>query len=71
MCKTEVIIFIDRSRGYISIIFGFEQTAAWIVLAVVLLIIISGKIRFELAAFGGLLLLGLLGLLSPSITREE
>ena len=40
--------------------------AAWLVLFVVLYAVISGKIRYDLTAFGGLLLLGLLGLRSPA-----
>ncbi|NLT14305.1 MAG: SLC13/DASS family transporter [Clostridiales bacterium] len=45
---------------------GWEQTAAWLVLTAVLLSIISGKVRYEIPAFGGLLLLGFLGLQGPS-----
>ncbi|NCB24971.1 MAG: hypothetical protein EOM62_05780 [Bacteroidia bacterium] len=44
----------------------WEQLVAFFVLAVVLIIVLSGKIRYELPAFGGLLLLGLLGLRNPS-----
>lgn len=39
---------------------NWEQTVSWLVLFFILVAIISGRIRFELAAFGGLLFLGLL-----------
>ena len=45
---------------------GWAQAAAWLVLIAVLLSIISGKLRYDIAAFGGLLLLGLLGLRRPA-----
>lgn len=43
----------------------FSQIAAWLVLLFVLYAIVTGRIRFEAAAFGGLLLLGLLGVSKP------
>ncbi|NLT15322.1 MAG: hypothetical protein GXY05_13385 [Clostridiales bacterium] len=52
--------------GVIGILSGWEQTAAWLVLTAVLLSIVSGKVRYEIPAFGGLLLLGLLGLSGSS-----
>ena len=45
---------------------SWEQAVTWLVLFVVLYALVSGKIRYDLAAFGGLLLLGILGLRAPS-----
>jgi len=55
-----------REVGLIGFIENWEQTVTWIVLFVVLYSIVSGKIRYDLTAFGGLLLLGILGLREPS-----
>ncbi len=46
---------------------NWEQITTWLVLLFVLYALISGKIRFGGAAFGGLLVLGLMGIASPSI----
>ncbi len=43
------------------------QIATWLVLLIVLYTLITEKIRFDAAAFGGLLLLGLLQVAPPSI----
>lgn len=45
---------------------NWEQTVTWFVLLVVLFSIVSGKIRYDLTAFAGLLLLGILGLRKPA-----
>ena len=50
----------------IGSLINWEQTVAWGVLAAVLVFIVSGKVRYEIPAFAGLLLLGFLGLRSPS-----
>ena len=44
----------------------WQQIISWTVLFFILFAIISEKIRYETAAFGGLLLLGLLGVVPPS-----
>lgn len=49
----------------IGIVENWEQAVTWLVLLVVLYSIVSGKLRFDLTAFGGLLFLGLLGLRKP------
>jgi di/tricarboxylate transporter len=49
----------------ISIIRNWEQAVTWLVLLVVLYSIVSGKLRYDLTAFGGLLFLGILGLIKP------
>lgn len=46
---------------------NWEQIAAWLVLLFVLYTLISGKMRFDGAAFCGLLVLGLIGIASPSV----
>ncbi len=58
MPEQEVIFF-----DYIE---NWEQAMTWLVLFAVLFSMISGKIRYDLTAFGGLLLLGVLGLKEPS-----
>jgi di/tricarboxylate transporter len=50
----------------IGLLSNWEQILSWLVLAAVLLSIVVGKVRYEIAAFGGLLLLGLLGFAGPS-----
>lgn len=47
------------------LITSWEQAAAWLVLLWVLFAVTTNKIKYEAAAFGGLLLLGLLGV-SPT-----
>ncbi len=49
----------------IGIVENWQQAVTWLVLLVVLFSIISGKIRYDLTAFGGLLVLGILGLRTP------
>ena len=56
----------NRGVGLIGSIDNWEQAVTWLVLFVVLYSIVSGKIRYDLTAFGGLLLLGILGLRKPS-----
>ena len=51
---------------FIGFIENWEQAVTWLVLLVVLYSLVSGKIRYDLTAFGGLLLLGILGLREPS-----
>lgn len=46
---------------------NWEQMATWLVLLFVLYALISGNIRFDGAAFGGLLVLGLMGIAPPSL----
>lgn len=55
-----------REVGLVVFIENWEQTVTWLVLLVVLYSLVSGKIRYDLTAFGGLLLLGILGLREPS-----
>lgn len=45
---------------------NWEQIATWLVLLSVLYALISGSVRFDGAAFGGLLVLGLIGIAPPS-----
>ena len=52
--------------GIIGIIENWEQSVTWLVLLVVLYSIISGKIRYDITAFGGLLFLGVLGIIKPA-----
>lgn len=58
---------IYRKKGgeVIAFIENWEQAVTWIVLLVVLYSIVSGKLRYDLTAFGGLLLLGILGIRAP------
>lgn len=49
----------------IGFIENWEQAVTWFVLAVVLYSIVSGKLRYDLVSFGGLLFLGILGLRTP------
>lgn len=51
---------------FIGFIENWQQAVTWSVLLFVLYAIVSGKIRYDLAAFGGLLLLGALGLRQPA-----
>ncbi len=44
---------------------NWEQAVTWLVVLVVLFSIVSGKLRYDLTAFGGLLFLGILGLREP------
>lgn len=44
----------------------WEQSVTWLVLGVILFSLTTGKIRYDLSAFGGLLLLGILGVANPS-----
>ncbi len=46
----------------IAIVENWEQAVTWLVLLAVLYSVVSGKIRYELAALGGLLFLGVLGI---------
>jgi hypothetical protein len=46
---------------------NWEQTAAWMVLLFVLYAMISEKIPYAAAAFGGLLVLGFFRIASPSV----
>ena len=52
--------------GFIVFIANWEQMVTWLVLFVVLFSIVSGKLRYDLTAFGGLLLLGMLTIRRPS-----
>ena len=52
-----------RLIGFIE---NWQQSVTWLVLLVVLYSIVSGKIRYDLTAFGGLMFLGILGLREPS-----
>ncbi|MGM0689332.1 MAG: SLC13 family permease [Bacillota bacterium] len=47
--------------------FGVEQLLAWSVLLIVLVMIASGRFRMEIAALGGLLILGIAGVAPPNI----
>jgi di/tricarboxylate transporter len=65
--------FADVQRFYastevrkIDILSNWPQIISWIVLFFILFAIVSGKIRYETAAFGGLLVLGLLGIAPAS-----
>lgn len=51
---------------FIGFVETWQQAVTWCVLIVVLYAIVSGRIRYDLAAFGGLLLLGILGLRKPA-----
>ncbi|HSW36376.1 MAG TPA: SLC13 family permease, partial [Candidatus Limnocylindrales bacterium] len=51
--------------GTIPVASSWEQIISWLVLSFVLYAVATGKIRFEAAAFGGLLFLGLLGIGQP------
>lgn len=51
---------------FIGFIENWQQAVTWSVLLFVLYAIMFGKIRYDLAAFGGLLLLGVLGLRQPA-----
>ena len=50
----------------IDIIAGWEQFVSWLVLLFILYAVVSSKVRQEAAAFGGLLLLGALGISQPA-----
>jgi len=50
----------------IDIIAGWEQFVSWLVLLFILYAVVSSKVRQEAAAFGGLLLLGALGISEPA-----
>ena len=50
----------------IDIFLNWQQSATWLVLLFVLYALVSGKIQYDIAAFGGLLLLGLLQIAQPS-----
>jgi hypothetical protein len=49
----------------IGFIESWEQAVTWLALLVVLYAVISEKLRYDLTAFGCLLLLGVLGLRTP------
>lgn len=49
----------------IGIIENWQQAVTWLVLLAVLFSIVTGKIRYDLTAFGGLLLLGITGIKKP------
>ncbi|NLV50330.1 MAG: SLC13/DASS family transporter [Clostridiales bacterium] len=48
-----------------GIIDTWQQAAAWLVLIAVFYSVLSGKIRYDITAFAGLLLLGVLGIRKP------
>ncbi len=49
----------------IGILENWQQAVTWLVLLAVLFSIVTGKIRYDLTAFGGLLLLGITGIKKP------
>lgn len=55
----------NREVVTIAIVENWEQATTWLVLLIVLYSVVSGKIRYELTAFGGLLLLGILEIRMP------
>lgn len=48
-----------------ALIESYEHAIVWLVLLIVLYSIVSGKLRFDLTAFGCLLFLGVLGFRNP------
>lgn len=54
-----------REVGTIAIVENWDQAITWLVLMVVLYSVVSGKIRYELTAFGGLIFLGMLDIRKP------